>query len=90
MSTLITEITIAYEKMRRYESDLDVARSQVRTSKKRIAVARKELDGLLDELKNGQGRLPFGDREPEPGDEATPVAPVVTRKAKAAGRDGDR
>ena len=84
MSTLINEITLAYENLRRHEGDLAIARSQIRVGKKRIAAARKALDGLLDERASGKNRLPLFDREPEPGDEATPAkVPGGARKSKA-------
>ena len=54
MSTLINEITLAYENLRRHEGDLAIARSQIRVGKKRIAAARKALDGLLDERASGE------------------------------------
>jgi outer membrane protein TolC len=82
MSTLIDEITLAYEKLRRHEGDLAIAQSQIRVGRKRITAARAQLDALLDELKNGQTRLPLFDRpepEPEPKPEA---APKATRKTK--------
>jgi len=85
MSIFIDEIAIAYATLRRHEGDLEIAKSQIRTGRKRIAVARKALDALLDELKNGQTRLPLFDREPEKVETAPEeMAPKTTRKSKAA------
>ena len=66
---------------------MDVAKSQIRVGRKRITVARKDLDALLDELKNGQTRLPLFDRPSRSQRTLTEADPVTLPRTERQSLD---
>lgn len=94
---IISEISLSHSKLRKLEQDLVVLRSQARTQKKRISLARDQLDSLISELASGQLQLPLfppvdqtggngqvGETDPTAKASPADAAPVRARRKNGA------